>query len=105
MFEVNEGTTAYLSVTFLDKDGAEQEPATVTYRVHEMATGVQIRGDTSVTPGETVEITLSVADNAILNQAALYETHVVTVAATYGEGDAVRSQYQYRVRNLRAVTS
>jgi hypothetical protein len=105
VFEVNEGSTAYLSVTFLDKAGAAQEPLSVTYRVHEMATGAQIRAETSVTPGATVEIALAPADNVVLHQAALYETHVVTVVGTYGASDAVQSQCQYRVRNLRVVTS
>ena len=30
---VNEGSTAYLSATILDKAGAAQEPLSVTYRV------------------------------------------------------------------------
>lgn len=103
MEQVNERSTAYLAVTFKDKAGAAQQPTTASYRIDDVATGAQIRGDTALTPGTSVEITLTPADNAILSPRLAVEEHVVTVTGTYGENDAVRAQYVYAVLNLQAV--
>ena len=104
MEQVNERSTAYLTVTFKDKAGAAQQPTAASYRIDDVATGTEIRADTSLTPGTSVEITLTTADNAILSPRLEVEKHVVTVTGTYGENDAVRAQYVYEVVNLQAVT-
>lgn len=104
MEQVNERSTAYLTVTFKDKAGAAQQPTAASYRIDDVATGTEIRADTPLTPGTSVEITLTTADNAILSPRLEVEKHVVTVTGTYGENDAVRAQYVYEVVNLQAVT-
>jgi len=102
MDTVNEGTTAYLEVAFLDKAGAAALPTGVTYRIDCLSTGTAVKASTSVTPATSVEITLSALDNAIIGNAPA-ERRRVTVEATYGVADAVRSQYDYLVRNLSAI--
>ena len=103
MEQVNERSTAYLTVTFKDKTGADQQPTTASYRIDDVATGAQIRDDTDLTPGTSVEITLTTADNAVVSPRLEVEKHVVTVTGTYGEDDAVRAQYVYEVVNLQAA--
>jgi len=100
---VNERSTAYLSLTFLDKAQSPAEPLTVTFRIDDVASGAEVRGDTSITPAESVEITLTPADNVILNPNLAQEMRRVTVVGTYGVDDAVRSQFVYQVRNLSGV--
>jgi len=101
---VNEQSTAYLAVTFLDREGAAQAPASISYRIDDQATRTQIRDDTPVTPpASSIEITLAPADNTIVSPINEVEAHEVTVTATYGVADAVRSVYVYQVANLRAV--
>lgn len=104
--QVNERSTAYLTVTFRDKAGAAQAPASATYRIDDVGSGQPVRGDTAITaPGSTVEIVLTDEDNAIRNAAASYERRRVTVTAEYGAGEAVRAEYAYRVINLLGVQS
>jgi len=103
MEQVNERSTAYLTVTFKDKAGAAQQPTTASYRIDDVATGTQIRADTDLTPGTSVEITLTPVDNAVVSPRLEVEKHVVTVTGTYGEDDAVRAQYVYEVVNLQAA--
>ena len=104
MDRVNEGSTAYLTVSFLDKNGTASAPSSVSYRIDCLTSGAAIKGDTSVTAGASVEITLSAADNALQSQTRARERRRVTVTGTYGASDAVRDQYDYDVVNLRAVT-
>lgn len=104
MERVNEKSTAYLSVTFRNKTGAAQAPSTASYRIDDVATGREVRDDTEITPADTVELTLSVADNTLLNAIAAVEQRRVTVTGTYGAGDAVRSEYIYEVTNLAGVS-
>lgn len=103
MEQVNEGSSAYLTVTFKDKAGLAQEPTAASYRIDDVATGTEIRDDTDLTPADSIEIALTPADNAIVSPRLPVERHVVTVTGTYGEDDAVRAQYVYEVVNLQAV--
>lgn len=104
MNQINEGTTGYLSVTFKNKSGTEEAPASASYRIDDVATGTQIRAATSLTPATTVEITLTPADNRILNTNLRAETRRVTVVAGYGVSDQVTSEYIYRVNSLSGVS-
>lgn len=97
---VNEGSTAYLTVTLKDKGGALAAPATLTYSLHCLTTGAVLRNEAALLPASQVEITLTPADNAIQVPANLYETRLVTVKAGYGAADALQEQYEYRVKNL-----
>lgn len=97
---VNEGSTAYLTVTFLDKAGAQAAPTSISYRIDCLTNAQEVKDDTAVVAGASVEITLTPADNAIIAAANSQERRLVTVTATYGASDAVKADYEYRVRNL-----
>ena len=104
MERVNEKSTAYLSVTFRNKAGAAQAPATARFRIDDVATGQPVRSDTDISaPDSTVELTLTVTDNTLKNPIAAAEQRRVTVTAEYGGDDAVRSEYIYEVVNLAGV--
>lgn len=97
---VNEGSTAYVTLTLKDKAGSLAAPASLTYSLHCLTTGLALREDVALTPGSQVEITLTPADNAIQNAANKYETKVLTVKAGYGAADALNAEYEYQVVNL-----
>jgi hypothetical protein len=104
MERVNEKSTAYLTVTFRDKVGATQAPATAKYRIDDVATGQTVRAEAEIAePGSTVELTLTVDDNTLKNPIVAAEQRRVTVTGTYGTGDAVRSEYIYEVVNLAGI--
>ncbi len=100
---VNQGTTAYLTITFLDKAGVAQAPSSASYRIDCLTSGLEIKDDTSLTPASSVEVTLSATDNAIKLEANASERRLVTVTATYGTADAAVGEYEYHVKNLRKV--
>lgn len=102
---VNEGSTAYLTVAFTDKNGAAAAPTTVTYRIDCLTNGTEVKDDTSLSPGTSVEITITATENAIISQSNALEKRVVTVIGSYGTGDAVKNEYQYWVKNLSKVPS
>ena len=105
MERVNEKSTAYLTVTFRDKAGAAQAPASAKYRIDDLISGQAVREETEIaSPGSTLELTLTVADNTLLNAQAAIEQRRVTVVGEYGAGDAVTAEYIYEVVNLAGVT-
>lgn len=99
--EIVEGDTAFLTITFLDKTGAQASPASATYAVYDVASDTELQAATVISPlTAQVEITLSGAVNAIVNQANVKETRQVLVVATYAGGEQKTETYSYAVRNM-----
>lgn len=103
METVNEGSTAYLVATFLNKAGVAEAPETITYTVHDVYTGTVLRASTGVTPAATIEIALAPTDNGILNAVHPREERRVTITALFGVGAVQKSEYVYWVKNLAHV--
>ncbi|MCC7413320.1 MAG: hypothetical protein IT495_17020 [Gammaproteobacteria bacterium] len=101
---VPERTTAYLSVTFVDKTGAAAAPASVEYSVYDMTTGTELRAPTAIAPGATIELVLDADDNAIQNAANVRERRRVTVTGLYGAADEVHGEFEYYIANLARVS-
>lgn len=104
MASLNEQSTGYLTVSFYDKTGALAVPASASYRIDDKATGTAIRALTSLTPASSIEITLTKADNTILNDTKPSEERRVTVISVYSATDQVTDEYIYTVVNLVKVT-
>ena len=101
---VNEKSTSYITVEPFDKDGVAATPSTLVYQIDCITTSVNIKAETALTPGDSVEITIPPSENAIVDQANPYETREVTVTAGYGVDDQVIEVLQYRLMNLSAIT-
>jgi len=101
--DVNEGTTAYLTVAFLDADGVAALPTAVTWQCHDIQTGEELKAETAVTPGTSVEITIPPSVNTLVNQGSRRETHRITVRGTYGDDDQVTGKYDFVVVGLLAI--
>lgn len=104
MEQVNEESTAYLTVTFLDKDGNAAAPSSATYRIDCLTSGKAIRGVTALGAGSSVEVTLTPTDNAIQQVSSAKETRRVTIEALYGASDGINEEYDYEVVNLSHVS-
>jgi len=102
---VNEQTSAYYTVSFYDKDGDLEAPASVTYSVTDKASGTVIRADTALVTGQTVLVHLDADDTKMLNEDAGFEVHVLTVIGTYGAKDKVTAAIEFQVDNLVGVDS
>jgi len=103
MIRVNEQSSAYLTVTFLDGNGAAALPQSVTYKVTDVSTGAVIRGSTAASLGTTTTILLNSTDTAMVNTSNSEENHAVTVTADYGSGDYARDEFIFTVVNLVGV--
>lgn len=104
MLEVTEKSTAYVTVSFFDKNDVAAAPSGITYRVDCEASGAELVPDTAGSPGTTLEITVPASANAIQQPTNAFETKLVTVTATYGAGEQVTGYFRYRVRNLSKIS-
>ena len=101
---VNENSTSYVTVVPKDKDGVAATPATLVYQIDCVTTGTNMKAETALTPGTSVEITITPTENAINDQNNSHEERVVTVTAGYGASDQVIEEFDYLVMNLYAAT-
>jgi len=102
---VNDGSTCWLTITFLDQDGVAASPSSATYRIDDPDTGVEIVDDTAITPiSSEVELEISPESNTVRSESNVRERRRVTVKATFGSGDKFNKTYTYNVVNLTAVT-
>ena len=99
--QINEDSTGYLTVTFLDKNGVAAAPVSATYRIHDVLSGTEIRAETAINPvAAQVELTLTPADNTLVSEANSTEPRRVTVVGVYGHADGVKADFVYEVKNL-----
>lgn len=96
---VKAGSTAWLTVTFTDKDGNPAIPINVTYDVVCLTNRSIVQADASVTPGESVEITLDPTDTGIIYAGHTKEHRRVVVTATYGTDDQIVETADFLVAN------
>lgn len=104
MNTVNEGTTAYLTVSFKDQAGNPLAPSSATWQVHDMRSGQVMQAETPIAGlGAEVTVTIPPAVNAIVKSANPKEVRRVTIQAVYGSGQAINDQFDYTVINLSFV--
>ena len=105
MDSVNEKSTAFVTVTAKDKDGAVAQPTTATYRIDDLDSGTEVRGNKAITMTNGVEeITLEFADNTLLDATKDKEVRRVTVDAIYNAGvDELHDEFFYELINLAKV--
>lgn len=104
MEELNEKSTAYITLEFLGDDGLPAVPNTLQYRIDDVHTGAAVKGITTLTPGISVELTLTPDDLTIINQMRQREVKRITVIAGYGVSDYLREELDVAVKNLGFVT-
>jgi len=74
-FDINEGTSAILEVTHLDKDKALVTPSAVSYRIDDLTNERQVLDWTVVsTPASTNTITVTAAQNMVNNRSQALNT-------------------------------
>lgn len=102
---INEKTTYTLTLTFTDESGSAVTPSAGTYRIDDVSSGAEIKGETAFTPSaSTHDLIITASENAILNTANSSEKRRVTVTVTYGMARQMTEEYFYSVKNLGKVT-
>lgn len=95
-FEINEGTTAILEVTYLDKDRANITPSAVSYRVDDLTNAREVLDWTSIsTPTTSDTITVTGAQNAVNSRSQEKELRQVTVNSTDSSSNVVQEIFIY----------
>lgn len=90
---------------FRDRATADEvTPTNVQYRLDCLTTGQSILDWTSVTPGETVSITVTPTQNAIVSDCNAHERKQLTVAADYGLTTQFVESIDWEITNLQGLS-
>lgn len=100
---LEEETSVVLTIRFYDRGGVAVVPLSAIYQVDCPTTGTAVRAETALLPAAQIALTLTAADNAIVDQGNVRELRRVTIEAVLPGGDTVNAQYDYLVRNLSGV--
>jgi hypothetical protein len=94
-----------VTVRFRDRALADEvTPTNVRYRLDCLTTGAPILDWTSVTPGETVAITVTPTQNAIVNACNRHERKQLMVAADYGLSTQFVEAIDWEITNLQGLS-
>lgn len=105
---VTEESTAWLVVTFKDREGVLTAPSSFKYRI-DTEQGAELRPWTDVDNQALdleQEIKLTPDDNRIVDsnlEPNKRQVNVVTIIAPFDENDQRTAEYKYRVENLAKI--
>ncbi|PKN05551.1 MAG: hypothetical protein CVU74_01090 [Deltaproteobacteria bacterium HGW-Deltaproteobacteria-9] len=102
---INENSTLDLRLSFADESSVGVVPTAAQYRIDDVETGAQILDWTSFTPAAaTHDLSITDAQNAIINSDLEKENKRVTVKITYGpQSKKATGAYIYTVKNLNKI--
>ena len=93
--------SSFTAVAYFRVAGAASAPATnIKYRVDNITRGKQLLDWTSVSVATTVDIAITSAHNAILDNTNRIEKVQLTVAADKGETNATYATIDWNVQNV-----
>lgn len=87
------------TVYFRDSSDAADTPTTVHYRVDDLTTDTNITGWTSVTPGTSVNITITPTENRMIYNRNKWERRQLTVSSDKGLTTETRDIIQFKIMN------
>lgn len=103
--KLNEKSTGFLIVKFYDENGDPVTPSTIDYTIHDIASGTEVKASTNIgSPAQQIIITLTVADNTLINNDNESEGRLVTVTAGFGGGEAQIQEFDYGIQPLEYVS-
>lgn len=97
---INEESTGWLTLEFLDRNENPVTPDSISYRID--CGDIEIQAETSVTPDTSVTIILTSDNNQILEDFAneRWQENVVTVVAILGSDKKATDEFKYKIKNL-----
>jgi hypothetical protein len=98
---INEGEAIRLTVRPLTADLAATTPTTMRYRIDDLDQGNAVLDWTSLTPGTSVNVVLTSAQNALRNCRSV-ERRQVVVEAVDSES-TLRRTYEYEIADLQGI--
>ena len=104
MHKVNEQSTAYVAVTFYDKDGVTADPNSATYDLVDVISGERLKdGVVLSTVSGVGEIIVDKTDTTLKDATAKEELRRITVHGIYGASDEIHDTYYFQVVALADV--
>ena len=105
MYQVNERTTLIVTVAFYDEDDVLVVPSAATYRIDDVASLTSIVPLTNFPSlASQVAITITSAQNAILDSDHEYEVRKLTIQFNYGSPKKHGTdEYLFRIRQLYGI--
>lgn len=98
---VKENSTAFVTLTFTDKDGSPLTPDSVNIEIIDKLSGTSVRAQSAETPvTSSMVVELLPAHNAILDSNNPAEERRLIVQATYSGTRKLNESWDYTVINL-----
>ena len=99
---VNDGSTAFLTITFKDKNGDPIVPDSAEYRIDDVDSGNSVKGVTAFSPTlSTHELEITKDENEMVNDDRAFERRRVTVRWLYDGGNSRGvAVFVYEVKNV-----
>jgi hypothetical protein len=102
---IDEKSTAVLRLWFYNQDRVPAVPTEAYWKLHDLSTMTELVARTALsTIDYTIDVYIPAAVNTIINSARNYETKVFTLEWYLGASLQGFKEYQYRVKNLHAVS-
>jgi microcystin degradation protein MlrC len=99
MDTVRKGNGATVQIKMYGRDGSLEAPGSAVYRIDDLESGSSIRQETALAAGHTVLLDLDATDTDIVTSGERQEIHRITVTATYGQGDVLVDEYDFKVKD------
>jgi hypothetical protein len=96
-----ERKTGWITPAFKNRSGVAAVPTSARYRLDDEKSSTEILDWTSLTPASSIEITITPAQNALIDPTRDEEIHVLTVESTFAAGDVMPAEYRFKVRSLK----
>jgi hypothetical protein len=106
ILDVNEGTTVILNAAFEDEDGDPVIPEAVSYAIYDVSSETYVLAKTTIAVGlldDEIDIEITAAQNAIIDNTKKYELRIVSVDFTYSTSKHGTNEYQFRIKNLVSI--
>ena len=106
MDTVKEKSTAYVTVSFYDRNAVLADPQSAMYEIHDFESGTELQEETAFDTTDGVgEITLTKIHNTLVDDTKYKESRKLTVHAVYGAADELHDEFVYEVIGLEHVSS
>ena len=96
--------SSFTATAYFRSGDAADTPSTVHYRIDNITTNrnkaTSILGWTSATPGTSVSISITSAQNRILDSSNVWERRQLTVSADKGTSTETRDTAEWKIENI-----
>jgi hypothetical protein len=94
------GATCVVKAAFFNSAGAPFTPASIAYQIDDINSGANIVASTPVTPANTVSITVTAAQNALLSAMRASEEHQLALTVIDGASNIGEAAIRWCIQRI-----